>query len=238
MIDLFCRRVMEVLGTRRFIETGVFQGQTMARVVQWFSEFYPNDFGTITGWQSDGTRGPNPWNEHNWYPILDPRAPGPFRVTSIELDHARWERAHGLLARPNVHILEGDSRVVLKDLIDQGEVTDADTPFFHLDAHWQTTPLLEELEQVKRLRRCIISIDDVVVPDQPHWGYDAPGGTPYSWDYIRHHFDGRDARVLYPVRSNEDNRGFMLIFLGFTDEELAGLKVGTGTGQLPMWWGP
>ena len=44
---------------------------------------------------------------------------------------------------------------------------------------------------------------------------------PCSWEYIEDLFSEREVLIRYPLRSNRDNRGWVLIFSGYTGSELA-----------------
>ena len=80
--------------------------------------------------------------------------------------------------RHNVTLLRGDSREILRGLLD-GRLRGLCTSpiFFYLDAHWnEDLPLAEELEIV--FRRCpeaVVMIDDFQVPFYPGYGYDDYG---------------------------------------------------------------
>ena len=80
--------------------------------------------------------------------------------------------------KSNVTLLRGDSREILRGLLDGGLRALCSSPiFFYLDAHWnEDLPLAEELEIV--FRRCpaaVVMIDDFQVPFDPGYGYDDYG---------------------------------------------------------------
>ena len=89
-------------------------------------------------------------------------------IHSIELSEELYEVCVGYFkAYPNVHLIQGDSRYVLKDIISK-----IDVPItFWLDAHRSggltvgelIPPLLEELEQIKvhSIKTHTIMIDDL-----------------------------------------------------------------------------
>jgi len=226
MIDIFCKYVIKVLNINKAIETGTFLGESFAQLAIWFSEMYPGEFGVID-YLIPGRIGPNPWNTFIIYPVITNSKPSNKKIYTVELDQARYEYVKQIFDcsnSPNIINAPGDSVKYLKEMIDKGEVSGADNVFFYLDAHWQTTPLREEITQILRLNKFVISIDDFFDPKHPEWGYDAPSGNMYCWDWIKDLFAGRKILLCYPVRSNTDNRGWCLIFCGYADPDLQFLK--------------
>ena len=47
MIDTLCKVVLDRMNIDRFVETGLYQGSTLALVSRWFSELHPEEFGMI-----------------------------------------------------------------------------------------------------------------------------------------------------------------------------------------------
>jgi hypothetical protein len=100
-------------------------------------------------------------------------------VYTIEADgynfgfaRARFWRRH------NVTLLRGDSREILRGLLDGRLRALCSSPiFFYLDAHWnEDLPLAEELEIVfQRCPTAVVMIDDFQVPFDPGYGYDDYG---------------------------------------------------------------
>lgn len=72
---------------------------------------------------------------------------------------------------------------------------------FFLDAHWNGTPLLEELTEIANANLTqppVIVIHDFKVPDK-NFGYDTYNGQPYTWEWIEEYvnkiylpFEGRN----------------------------------------------
>jgi len=93
-------------------------------------------------------------------------------VYSCELDRGSFLRsAVRLFAFDNVKLYNKDSRIFLKDLLQQENTWKM--PFFYLDAHWGADlPLAEEISLiVSALPEFVICVDDFKHPD-PGYGYD------------------------------------------------------------------
>jgi len=223
MIDQFCKAVIDQLGIRRFVETGLYMGETVAEVSSWFAELYPG-FGILTHYDNYQVKpGLNPWNGYIPYPVFRALPNTRFSLYSVEINPHYVERSRLLFAsNPNIRILEGSSEKVLNDLIAAKDFRRDDTWFFYLDAHWgEYWPLRDEVAAILALERFIIVIDDFQVPDQPRFGFDMYQGVPCGMPVIEDLIAGRPTKVYYPVRSNRDNRGWVLLCEGFSDEELA-----------------
>lgn len=228
MIDDLCRAIIERADITTFVETGTYQGETVSLVSQWFSELWPEEFGTVShlGVVQD-EKGPNPWNTRITFPIFARMGTGARQIYSIELDNARAERVGArYLGNSCVHIIEGSSETVLRNVVEaEGDLHRC---FFYLDAHWNDYwPLKDELEQIQRLKKFICVIDDFHVPFTLGWGYDVHGGVECGWGLIWPFVDSNNISAYYPLRSNRDNRGWVLLFKGYSKEEqdqiLAGL---------------
>jgi len=64
---------------------------------------------------------------------------------------------------------------------------------FYLDAHWNGTPLIDELKTIgKYFKDVVIAIHDFKVPGKD-FGYDSYGGQDYTFDWIKEHLDS-----IYP----------------------------------------
>lgn len=228
MIDENCRAIIEALNIDVFVETGTHMGETVSLISGWFAELHP-EFGRISGYQDT----PGAWYESREkleYPIFETVAPSRYRVHSIDLDQRARDRAAALFAsNPNIHLHLGSSERVLRQMISEGEITPADRPLFYLDAHWgKNLPLKAELEAITRLERAVVVVDDFAVPGRsdpgrPHgsFGFDIYGGEILSWGMIRQRFAVRNnVRVFYPTRPNRDGRGWVAIFMGYSQREL------------------
>jgi|GEM_PF-2549671 len=221
MIDSLCKVILDRLNINKFIETGSFEGETVAEVARWFAELHP-EFGKIEKLILTGAQGLNPWNTRIAYPIFEKANRAGYQIFSTEVDRERYERLKPLWATcENIILANKSSEAFLRQMIDEGELSDADRCFFYLDAHWNDYwPLRDEITQIRRLKRFVISIDDFMVPGRPEFGYDSYGSRVCNWGYIADLFAGLEAKAYYPLRSNRDNRGWIVIFGGYRAEEL------------------
>ena len=90
-------------------------------------------------------------------------------------------------ASPLVHTAMMDSVTFLEQLAKTPERTEKVT-LFYLDAHWsKRLPLADEMRVVAgAFRRCVIAIDDFMVPDDPGYAFDDYGpGKRLDLDYVR-----------------------------------------------------
>ncbi len=222
MIDIFCKAVIEKLNINKFIETGTFQGESVAQVSMWFSELYPQ-FGQIEKMVISGAKGGNPWNAHIAYPVFKAVSKNSkAKIYSVDCNPELYETAKELFStNSNIILACRSSEQFIKELIDSGEISDSDNCFFFLDAHQleysdklEYWPLHDEISQILRLNRFVIVIDDFVVPGHPDFGYDAYGKNIFDWGYIKDLFRDQQISFFYPVRSNRDNRGWILIVSG------------------------
>lgn len=223
MIDPFCKAVIAALGIRRFVETGLYLAETIAEVSAWFSELYP-EFGTVTHFEHFGVRGaPNPWNAYTHYPVFRALPTETCSIHSIENHGAYVERARGLFAtNPNIIFMEESSERGLEQLIASGRISNREPCFFYLDAHWgEYWPLRDELARIMPLRKWVVVIDDFQVPGQPNFGYDMYKGEPCGLNVIEDVVLDQRVSIYFPVRSNRDNRGWVILFKGYSPEELA-----------------
>jgi len=124
-------------------------------------------------------------------------------VFSAELDlHAYAFSRARLWRASNVRILNGDSRAVLRALLDGplGAGRGANT-FFYLDAHWgEDLPLAEEIDLVfARCPDAIVMIDDFAVPGDAGYGYDDYGpGKALNAEYIGPAINAHQLAAFYP----------------------------------------
>ena len=223
MIDHLCKAIISELQIRRFVETGLYMGETVAEVSAWFAELYPG-FGVLTHFENFQVKGgPNPWNAYIPYPVFRALPNTRFSLFSIENNAHYAERSRMLFAsNPNIRIVEGSSEKELQRLLADGTITGKDTWFFYLDAHWGPYwPLRDELQAILTLDRCIVVVDDFEVPGQPKFGFDMYQGVPCNMAVIADLLEGHRVEVFYPFRSNRDNRGWVMLCKGFAPEELA-----------------
>lgn len=229
MIDELCKVVLDELKINKFLETGLFEAETIALVARWFAELHP-DFGHIERLELTDAKGVNPWNTRIAYPAFSKAEEGRHKIYSVELDRGYAERAQKLFANnPNIEIACESSEEFLARFVDS-EVADGDRCFFYLDAHWnEYWPLLDEIRSIGRLDRHVIAIDDFLVPGRPEFGFDLYENTPCSWATVKELFEGERVAVYYPHRSNRDNRGWIWIFKGYSSDELTFLS------SVPVW---
>jgi len=114
-----------------------------------------------------------------------------------------------LLRKRNVHLYQGDSREVLRNLF-AGKLRNlrGRTVFAYLDAHWNADlPLREELEIIfDHCPAAVVMIDDFQVPDDTGYRYDDYGpGKSLSPAYIEPTLSEYDLEAYYPsIRSSEE----------------------------------
>ena len=223
MIDVLCKAVVEGLGINKFIETGTFQGESLAQASLWFSELYP-EFGEIDKLIITGDTGKAPWSTYLTYPVFkDVSNNSKYKIYSVDIDPELYGMAKELFSsNPNIIPECNNSEQFLSELIDTETITNDDNCFFFLDAHWmEFWPIRDEISQILRLSRFVIVIDDFFVPGHPDYKYDAYGRNSLEWAYIKDLFRNRQIDVYYPIRSNRDNAGWVLIIGGYEAASLA-----------------
>lgn len=112
-------------------------------------------------------------------------------------------------ATANVHLLAGDSRQRLRELLEGPLAGDARL-LAYLDAHWEEhdLPLAEELELIFRaLPGAVVMIDDFEVPDDKAYRFDALGDVALSPDYIRPVVEKFGLVTLYPLLAGRMETG-------------------------------
>ena len=232
MIDLQCKEVLRRLGVRTLVETGTDMAETVAEVSRWFSGWDP-DFGRITDTVETGARSYRAGSQRICYPQFEGAGDSRYAIHSVDLDSHSYNAARKLFeSNPNIALHHESSEAFLRRFVEQIlESRIEDGVFFFLDAHWgKYWPLRDELRQILRLERCVVCIDDFFVPgksnpSKPHgdFGFDVYQSTVLDWGYVRDALEDRRVKVAYPTRSNRDGRGWVLIFAGYSDEELASL---------------
>ena len=229
MIDHLCKAVMTNLRTTCFVETGLYMGETVAEVSVWFAEMYPN-FGVVTHLVHYGLKSQNPWNSFIPYPVFRAVDIGvnyfwspASQIYSIDQSLPFVENVRGIFAsNPNINIIHGSSEQELAKLVSSEKLRADQNPFIYLDAHWDDYwPLRDELEVILKLDKAVVVVDDFQVPGRPEWGFDMYQGKPCGLatisDLILRH---PPVAVFFPVRSNRDNRGWVMIFKGYSEQEL------------------
>lgn len=133
-------------------------------------------------------------------------------VFSVELDfHAYAFSRVRLREARNAKVLNGDSRVVLRDLLDGPSwVNHGANAFFYLDAHWgEDLPLAEEVDIIfSRCPDALVMIDDFAVAGEPGYGYDDYGpGKTLEAAYIGPSIQAHDLAVFYPSTPSSEETG-------------------------------
>lgn len=89
---------------------------------------------------------------------------------------------------------------------------------FFLDAHWNGTPLLEELRHIAAMGiRPVIVIHDFKVPGRPDLGYDSYVGQDYAWEWIEKRIEaiyGGSCGHHYNDEAEGARRGVVYIYPG------------------------
>jgi len=223
VIDIFCKAVIDGLHINKFIETGTFAGETIAQVSLWFAELHP-EFGQIEKLVITGAKGSNPWNTYITYPVFKATSrESNFKIYSVDSNSELYQTAKEIFSsNSNIILACQSSEQFLKELVDSESIDKEDNCFFYLDAHWgKYWPLHDEIRQVLRLKRFAIVIDDFAVPGYPEFGYDVYGYDACDWNYIKNLFRKRQVLIYYPMRANQDGRGWVLIISGYPQESLA-----------------
>ena len=190
MINNVAYPIIQRFGVEKFIETGVYQGDTLMIVQDWFCEMFGSEFNT------------GPWGQG---------VKGKYQIYEIE-NNAEY-CSNFIIPKAqkqiNVSIINSDSVEWLKRSIDLGELKEDDKCFFFLDAHQHNSPnpepMRDEIEQILRLKNQIICIDDWAVP----------GKNPdiYNTNMIRDLVKDRTDVVYYSDRHNFHGKWSIFIFL-------------------------
>jgi len=195
MINCIVEDIIKRFNINKFVETGVFMGDTLMVMQNIFCKLYP-DFNT------------GPWNQG---------VKGKYRIYEVESNEQYLNQG----VRPrvqeqiNVELACSDSVDWLKKAIDRNEFTQDDGCFFYLDAHGNSNnpePLVDEIAELKNLKnKPIISIDDWAVP-----GFYK---DIYSTDMIRHLIKKRTDVIYYTLYHNFHGKRSCFFFLDrFSDE--------------------
>ena len=230
MIHEICKDVIQRLRINRFIETGTFVGETIAKVCDWFQEADPS-FGTVTQKVENEYLGSLFPLRKVKYPVFsNSKNSAQTKIYSVDLDKKRQEiLSEQFSSNPCVNFMCGSSEKFIKDAIDSGLIKDDDNNLFFLDAHLgESWPLRAEIQEILRLKRSVIVIDDFLVPYHPLYGFDIYKTQICGWYYIRDLFKGKKNHVYYPKNMssgldlfNLNNRGTVVIFSGYQKSEIA-----------------
>jgi hypothetical protein len=182
------------------------------------------DFGTISEKVTNERLGSFFTRGTVYYPVFKNSRPNArTKIYSVDTDTEKQRIVKELFSsNPNVHIINVSSDSFLKAAIDKGEISDRHMVMFYLDAHWGNNwPLRDEIKQVLRLKRSIIMIDDFIVPGHPFWGFDVYKTKLCGWYYIKDLFKKVKTEVFYPKTPNRDGRGSVIIFVGYSKNEVS-----------------
>ncbi len=137
MIDLLCKPIINKLNINKFIETGTFEGETVAQVAVWFSELH-REFGLIEKLVITEAKGMNPWNSYIAYPKFQSvNNDSNFKIYSVDTDPKYYQTAKEVFSsNSNIIIEYQSSEQFLRNLIDSGTIGENDNVFCYLDAHW------------------------------------------------------------------------------------------------------
>ncbi len=196
MINDIAKDIIKLCNVNKFVETGIHHGETLGTVIGWFSELY-DDF-------------------------RKKDVPGKYTIFDVDLVKEYYDKAKENYAQhnKNVSIANESSENFLKRLINEGAFTEEDNCMFYLDAHWYSYwPLRNEIEEILKLKKAIILIDDFHTPGRS-FGYDTYHGTRLGLNYIKDLIQNKTNYIYYAAIANRDNRGMGIIFLGYDDNAL------------------
>lgn len=87
--------------------------------------------------------------------------------------------------------------------------------FFWLDAHWNGTPLIEELKELSAMKvPPVIGIHDFKVPGRPDLGFDSYNGQDYEFEWIAPYLDAiytKGYTIEYNTQAVGAKRGVIYI---------------------------
>jgi hypothetical protein len=206
MINIVTEDIIKKFNINKFIETGVFQGDTFMIMQHIFCKLYGDEFNV--GVQGKGAR-------------------GKYRLYEVEYHQKYIDQFLSIKVQNhiNVEVACAESSQWLKNKIDSNEFTNDDNCLFYLDAHYHDTskpnPLRDEINQILRLKnKPIISIDDWQVPNHP---------DQYSLDQIRDLLKDRTDATYITSKHNFHDQYSVFIFVdrysSELKEELIGLKL-------------
>lgn len=231
MISEICQEIIKELRICVFVETGTDMAETVIEVAKWFATFDPK-FGEISGHVITGARNYSLGSKPIRYPVFEKVGDSQYKIFSVDSDAYSYENAKKLFrTNPNIQFFHDNSPDFLRNWIDDHRFQNTAVLFF-LDAHWgKYWPLRDEIQQVLRLKKFIIVIDDFFVPgcsnkSRPHgdFGFDFYHGKILDWAYIQDLFYNVDIHIYYPCQATIDHRGFVVIFRGYENHELDFLK--------------
>jgi hypothetical protein len=149
--------------------------------------------------------GSTKWFAENFEQVITVEINEQFRNIGLQ-------RAVGL---KNIVSFLGDSVTLLNTMLSGC----GDDTLIFIDSHWQTLPLLKELEIIKEsgLKPCIV-VHDCFVPNEPELGYDAYEGVDISFATMQPYLDsiygadGYDYHYNTDETATEVKRGIIYIY--------------------------
>lgn len=104
-------------------------------------------------------------------------------VLTIEVNRNNYLESQANLKGFNAHVTLGSSPERMSEFLPN--MTGKNFLFF-LDAHWNGTPLIQELDVIANNKlKPVIVIHDWKVPDRPDLGFDSYNGQDYTYDWIK-----------------------------------------------------
>jgi hypothetical protein len=127
------------------------------------------------------------------------------KVLSIEVNKENFIKAQKNTLGHNCHITFGSSPEKMAEYLPTA--TDKNILFF-LDAHWNGTPLIQELEVIEKNNlKPVIIIHDWKVPDRPDLGFDSYNGQDYTYEWIKPNLDKIYGELGYSYHYNDKADG-------------------------------
>jgi hypothetical protein len=216
--------VIRAFGITTFIETGTLVGETLAQVSEWFSQDDPA-FGRVVAHERDAVFAQMYPKRAVSYPVFEAaRARSRRRIVTVDTNCVAQEHLRRIFApNPHISVVCAHSVEYLTAAVARGEYSQE--CMFYLDAHANAvSPLREEIRAIIPLRRCIIVIDDFLVPFKPWHLFDMYQGQACGWGFIKDLFADVTHAVYYPRTSNRDYRGTAIIFVGYNARELEWMR--------------
>ena len=132
-------------------------------------------------------------------------------VHTVELNDTYFSIAKSILSKyPNVHQHKGSSPEFLAGIL---PTLKGKKLLIFLDAHWNGTPLIEELQAIAASGiEPIIAIHDFQVPNKD-FGFDSYNGQDYTWDWIAPHVSNiyKSFNHYYNTEATGSRRGVVFI---------------------------
>lgn len=104
-------------------------------------------------------------------------------VYTIETDEIMYMNVD-LSRNINIEHIYGKSETILPSIL--AKIPSDEKVFIYLDAHWgDSWPILDELRAIRESKvKCMVVIDDMLVPNRPDIQFDSFKGLPLSIQYL------------------------------------------------------